>query len=78
MCAAYVFSLSECYGKVVPAGANRTLKVGKAGCNSNAWFQSQHYNPMSAQSNLARTLIEVKILWSYLGIVDMRESNVRR
>ena len=78
MCAVYVFSLSESYGNLVPAGKNRTLKVGKAGCNSNARFQSQHYNPMSAPSNLALSLIEMKILWSFLGIVGICESDVRR
>jgi len=77
-CAVYVFSLSENYGKRVPAGGNRTLKVGKVGCKSNARFQSQHYNPLSAKSNLARTLLETKILWPYLGIVEMYKSNVRR
>jgi hypothetical protein len=61
MCAAHVFSLSKNYGDRVPAGRNRILKVGKAGCNSNARFQSQHYNPSSAPSNLAHSLLEVKI-----------------
>jgi hypothetical protein len=77
-CAVYVFSLAEVYGKGTPAGPNRVLKVGKVGCNSNARFQSQHYNPRSAQSNLARSLVEVRILWPYLGIVELNESNVRR
>jgi hypothetical protein len=39
-CAIYVFSLSEGYGSTVPAGPSRVLKVGKAGPNSNARFQS--------------------------------------
>lgn len=33
------------------------LKVGKAGSNSNARYQSQHYNPKSANSNLAASII---------------------
>ena len=34
------------------------LKVGKAGPNSKARYTSQHYNPRSAGSNLARSLIK--------------------
>ena len=34
------------------------LKVGKAGGNSNARFQSQHYNPKSANSNLASSILK--------------------
>lgn len=33
------------------------LKVGKAGPNSNARWESQHYNPGSAMSNLAFSLV---------------------
>jgi len=33
------------------------LKVGKAGPKSNARWVSQHYNPVSAMSNLARSLL---------------------
>ncbi len=77
-CAVYVFSLSGQYGKDVVAGQNRVLKVGKAGFNSNARFQSQHYSPGSSGSSLADTLLRKRILWSYLGIADLSESNVRR
>lgn len=35
----------------------RTLKVGKAGPNSEARYTSQHYNPNSAQSTLAASLL---------------------
>jgi hypothetical protein len=77
MCAVYVFSLSKNYGDRVPAGRNRILKVGKAGCNSNARFQSQHYNPSSAPSNLAHSLLEAKIFWLYLGITEISESKAR-
>lgn len=44
-CAVYVFTLSSKYGTTTGAGANRALKVGKAGLNCNARFQSQHYSP---------------------------------
>jgi hypothetical protein len=77
MCAVYVFSLSKNYGDRVPAGRNRILKVGKAGRNSNARFQSQHYNLSSAPSNLAHSLLETKIFWPYLGIREMSEASVR-
>ena len=33
------------------------LKIGKAGPNSNARFNSQHYNPRSAQSTLAASIL---------------------
>lgn len=33
------------------------LKVGKVGGNSNARYQSQHYNPESSQSNLAKSIL---------------------
>ncbi len=36
----------------------RALKVGKVGPNSGPRFTSQHYNPNSARSNLARSLLQ--------------------
>jgi len=36
---------------------DRFLKIGKAGPNSNARFQSHHYNPHSSQSNLAKSIL---------------------
>lgn len=36
---------------------DKYLKIGKAGPNSNARFRSQHYNPNSAQSNLAKSIL---------------------
>lgn len=33
-------------------------KVGKVGVNSNARYQSQHYNPDSSKSNLAKSLLD--------------------
>lgn len=37
---------------------NRFLKIGKAGPNSNARFSSQHYNPKSARSTLAASVLK--------------------
>lgn len=76
-CAVYVFTLSSMYGATTPAGANRALKVGKAGLNCNARFQSQHYSTKAAPSTLASTLLKTKVLWSFLGITSIDESNVR-
>lgn len=73
-CAVYVFSLQSTWRS--PAGPNRVLKVGKAGPNSNARFQSQHYNPRSSQSNLSATLLNSGILWRYLGIQSIDETDV--
>ncbi|WP_243175932.1 hypothetical protein [Clostridium sporogenes] len=33
------------------------IKIGKAGPNSNARFESQHYNPQSSKSNLAASIL---------------------
>ena len=38
------------------------LKIGKAGPNSNARFFSQHYNPRSAKSTLAASILEDKAM----------------
>ena len=75
--AVYVFTLSPGYGRSTAAGANRTLKVGKAGVNCSARFQSQHYSANAAPSTLAATMLKTKILWSYIGITSLDESNVR-
>ena len=40
--------------------ANICLKVGKAGVLSNARFASQHYNPNSSNSNLAKSILNSK------------------
>ena len=47
--AVYVFS-----------GKDRVLKVGKVGSRSQARYTSQHYNPGSAQSTLAASLLKDK------------------
>jgi hypothetical protein len=75
--AVYVFTLSAEYGRTCPAGANRTLKVGKVGPNSAARFCSQHYLPNSTGSNLAKSLVTERVLWSFLGIDHLDESGVR-
>ena len=51
---------------------DRFLKIGKAGPSSNARFLSQHYNPGSAMSTLASSILMDKDMAS-LGIT---ESNV--
>jgi hypothetical protein len=76
MCAVYVFSLCACQGRTCPAGPNRVLKVGKAGPNSNARFQSQHYDALRAESTLAGSLLKSRLLWTYLGITDINQGNV--
>ncbi len=75
-CAVYVFSLSRRAGSLCPAGPNRALKVGRVGPNSNARFLSQHYNPDSAGSNLARSLLRSPHHWTYLGIDSLDKESV--
>lgn len=41
---------------------DRFLKIGKAGPNSNARFNSQHYDPKNSQSNLAKSLLNDPML----------------
>jgi hypothetical protein len=75
-CAVYVFSLSQTWGSECAAGPDRVIKVGKAGLLSNARFQSQHYNPNSAGSTVAGSLIRSRILWPYLGITRLGSEDV--
>jgi thioesterase domain-containing protein len=75
-CAVYIFSISASYGRGCPAGAHRVVKVGKAGPNSNARFQSHHYDPHRARSTLAATLLKSRTLWPYLGIVELKDTEV--
>ena len=49
------------------------LKVGKVGPNSNARYTSQHYNPRSSNSNLAKSILQAK---DNLGLINVSESNV--
>ena len=76
--AVYVFSLSPSYGSDCAADANRVLKVGKVGPNSSPRFSSQHYQPNSARSNLAKSLITETVLWPYLGIDNLGEEDVKQ
>jgi len=48
------------------------LKIGKAGSKSNARFLSQHYNPHSAKSTLAASILEDKEMQN----LDITDANV--
>ncbi len=63
--AVYVFSLTSF--TQAPAGANRVIKVGKVGSNSNNRFQYQHYSGGSADSTLSVAIENNPILWGYIG-----------
>src|SRR5712691_7628687 len=60
--AVYVFSWGD-----------QCLKVGKVGPNSNARYTSQHYNPKSSNSNLAKSILKDKM---ELGLAHLDETNV--
>jgi hypothetical protein len=75
--AVYTFYLSSAYGASCPAGPNRVLKVGKVGANSSARFCSQHYLPESAGSNLAKSLLNERMLWPYLGIDHLDANSIK-
>lgn len=64
-CAIYIFSL--CRETSAPAGANRALKVGKAGPETIARFKYQHYSVKSARSTLAGAIMNNRILWHYIA-----------
>jgi len=53
--------------------AGDTLKVGKAGANSQARYISQHYNPGSAQSTLAASILGDRTRY---GLDDARETDI--
>lgn len=48
---------------------DRFLKIGKAGSNSGARFLSQHYNPKSANSTLAASLIRDSAMAEF-GLIE--------
>lgn len=73
--AVYVFALASHHQS--SAGVGRILKVGRVGPNSNARFQSQHYSPASARSNLANSILSYPELWPWLGIGSLDASNIR-
>jgi len=52
------------------AHSGEWLKIGMAGPNSSARFHSQHYNPKSARSTLAASLIRDKTFWSSIPHSD--------
>jgi hypothetical protein len=62
MMAVYVFSRG-----------NEVLKVGKVGPNSHARYTSQHYNPGSAMSTLAGSLLADR---DRLGLLDLDQSEI--
>lgn len=74
--AVYVFSLADRYVEEAP-GRGRVLKVGRVGPRSDARFRSQHYNPKSSGSNLAKTLLSAQVLWPYLGIEELTAADVK-
>ena len=47
--------------------------VGKVGPNSKARYTSQHYNPKSSNSNLAKSILKEK---ENLGLAHLDEANV--
>lgn len=51
------------------------LKVGKVGSKSQARYTSQHYNPGSAMSTLAASVLADR---GHLGLEDVNEGNVGR
>jgi len=52
---------------------DKCLKVGKVGPRSQARYISQHYNPNSSNSNLAKSILKHK---DALGLRDLTESSV--
>lgn len=54
---------------------NFYLKVGKVNANSNARYQSQHYNPGSSPSNLARTLRGEPEFHAMAAIIEPNDNN---
>lgn len=61
---------------------DRFLKIGKAGSNSNARFNSQHYDPKNSQSNLAKSLLNdpqlVELNLDATNIKEWIKTNTRR
>lgn len=75
--AVYVFALSQDQGRHAPAGPGAVLKVGRVGPNSNPRFSSQHYNPTSARSSLAGSLLRYRVIWPWLGIDELTPLTVK-
>jgi hypothetical protein len=51
---------------------NECLKIGKVGPNSNARYNSQHYNPESSRSNLAKSILSDK----YFSINNIKNDEI--
>ena len=62
--AVYIFLLGD-----------QCLKIGKAGPKSKARYTSQHYNPNSSRSNLAKSILKGK---EQLGLDNIDETSVRK
>jgi hypothetical protein len=75
--AVYAFALSANAGDSTPCGAGTVLKVGRVGARSEPRFRSQHYNPGSAGSTLANSLLTYRIMWPWLGIEHIDAGGVR-
>jgi hypothetical protein len=73
--AVYAFVLAQPW--LAPCGAGTVLKVGRVGARSDARFRSQHYNPRSAGSTLANSLLTYQIVWPWLGIEHLTEADVK-
>ena len=68
--AVYIFKWNDIY-----------LKVGKVNANSNARYQSQHYNPGSSKSNLSKSLLsdnEFKALLGNGNVGEWLKTNTTR
>ena len=75
--AVYAFALGATAGEPAPCGTGTVLKVGRVGARSEPRFKSQHYNPRSAGSTLANSLLTYRIMWPWLGIKHLDESGVK-
>jgi hypothetical protein len=64
---------SDKAGVYVFVWCDQVLKVGKVGSKSQARFTSQHYNPKSSASNLAKSVLGD---FEKLGLTGINESNV--
>jgi hypothetical protein len=73
--AVYAFALAD--ASSAPCGIGTVLKVGRIGARSEARFRSQHYNPRSAGSTLASSLLTYRIMWPWLGIRHLDEHDVK-
>jgi hypothetical protein len=58
-------------------GEGTVLKVGRVGARSEPRFRYQHYNPRSAGSTLASSLLTYRIMWPWLGIERLDHDSVK-